>query len=560
MGGPDQLVEAVPPHRRVTLLLSLLLILVCGLAVAEYGRALAYPFSRDDLAHFAMKERWKRPPAQVLDHFREDFWGGEPERGLYRPLTCATIQATAWARGISPRALRAGNLLLLALTGLAAAALARRGGVSRAGSALLALALVAHPLLSEGVMEVVSRGELQATAFALAAAALLLGQNHRLLRALGAAVAFLLALLSKEGAFAVLPALLLLLLPVRRRGFVAPALLLCAALGVALWMRERVLGGVVGLDARVVSTLDNCLVDQPLAVRVLTGVANLGRFVGLLAWPAQLSADYSFAAIRPLTQMGDPRFATGAAALVAGAVWFVGALRRRRTLEAFGLLLAGASWFLVSSIATPIGTIFSERILCLPACGVLIALVAAADRMAGARTLVVRRAAAAAALVGVVALGVRTFVRAGDWRDEETLYTAALSITPDSARVQCTVAQWLHEKKDRLGAGARARRALEIKPDYRRPMSVVARLAYETWRAQRQPAFLVQADVWFWLAANAPGSDIDDARNLEQIELAVRDAGLPREDLERAATAIADAHPGQPLYEKLRAAFATAQH
>jgi hypothetical protein len=91
-------------------------------------------------------------------------------------------------------------------------------------------------------------------------------------------------------------------------------------------------------------------------------------------------------------------------------------------------------------------------------------------------------------------------------------------------------------------------------------MSVVARLAFETWRAQKQPAFLVQAEIWFWLAANAPGSDIDDARNLEQIELAVRETGLPREDLERAATAIADAHPGQPLYEKLRGAFTTAQH
>jgi hypothetical protein len=295
-------------------------------------------------------------------------------------------------------------------------------------------------------------------------------------------------------------------------------------------------------------------------VRVLTGVANLGRFVSLLVWPSQLSADYSFAAIRPLTQMGDRHFATGAAVLVAGAVWLVGALRRRRTLEAFGLVLAGASWFLVSSIATPIGTIFSERILCLPACGVLIALVAAADRIAGARTLAVRRAVAAAALVVVAALGARTFVRAGDWRDEETLYTAALAIAPDSARVQCTVAQWLHEKKDRIGAGSRARRALEIKPDYRRPMSVVARLAFETWRMQKQPTFLVQAELWFWLAANAPGSDIDDARNLEQIELAVREAGLPREDLERAATAIADAHPGQALYEKLRAAFTTAQH
>ena len=567
MGGPGNQVEDVRRYVRFEPGRGTYLVLLVLLAVAEYARSLAAPFSRDDVAHFAKVERWKRPPTQLLDHFREDFWGGEPERGLYRPLTAATIQATAWATKLKPLPLRAGNLLLLVATGLAAAALARRCGVSRPGAALLGAALVAHPLLSEGVLEVVSRGELQATAFTLLSALLLLrkhdvGETKRsaLAGALAAAALFLLALLSKEGAFAALPALLLLLLPMRRRAFVAPALLLIAALGGALWMRVMVLGDVVGLDPRVVTTLDNVLIDEPFSVRLLTGVANLGRFVGLLAWPARLSADYSFAAIRPLTNAADPRFATGAAALIAGAAWFVVAWRKGRKLEAFGLLLAGAAWFLVSSIATPIGTIFSERILILPACGVAIAVVAAADRLAAAATPGRRVAALAAALALVAALCARTFVRAGDWRDEETLYTKALSVTPDSARVQCTVAQWLHERKETLAAGARARRALEIKPDYRRPMSALARLAYETWRAQRQPAFLVQAEIWFWLAANAPGSGVDDARNLEQIELAVRAAGLPRDDLARAADAIADARPGQPLYEKLRAAFATAQH
>jgi hypothetical protein len=559
MGGPGDSVEGARARRIRAPGLALLVAAVAGLALVQYVRALAYPFSRDDSVHFAMTERWKRPPARILDHFREDFWAGEPDHGLYRPLTCATIQATAWASGLSPRPLRAGNLLLLVATGLAAAALARRGGLSRGGAAALALLIVAHPLLSEGVLEVVSRGELQATALALVAATLLHG-NRRfpLLGALVAAAAFLLALLSKEGAFAALPALLLLLLPMRRHGFFAPALLLLAAVGVALWMRVHVLGGAVGLDPRVVTTLDNCLVDQALGVRVLTGIANLGRFVGLLFWPARLSADYSFAAIVPL-HAPDGRFALGAAALAAGGAWLVVALRRGRRLEAFGLLLAGASWFLVSSIATPIGTIFSERVLCMPACGVLLALAAAADRIVGARSPAVRRAVAAVALALVAALGVRTFVRAGDWRNEATLYTAALAVAPESARVQCTVGQWLHEAKDPIGAGARVRRALEIKPDYRRPMSELGRIAFETFRAQRQPLFLAQADVWFWLAANAPGSDADDARNLEQLDDAVRNFGVPRADLERVALAIADAHAGQPLYEKLRIAFAT-QH
>jgi hypothetical protein len=70
----------------------------------------------------------------------------------------------------------------------------------------------------------------------------------------------------------------------------------------------------------------------------------------------------------------------------------------------------------------------------------------------------------------------------------------------------------------------------------------------------------VQADLWFWLAANAPGAGVDDARNLAQIDQAAHAAGIEPPELARAASAIADAHAGQPLYEKLRSVFAAVRH
>src|SRR5215831_18314898 len=103
-----------------------LVVAVVVAALAIYGRALPFPFSRDDDVHFRMRERWSRPPAHLVDHFREDFWGGGEGCGLYRPLTAVTIQATAWWRGLDPLLLRSGNLLLHALVALTAAALARR--------------------------------------------------------------------------------------------------------------------------------------------------------------------------------------------------------------------------------------------------------------------------------------------------------------------------------------------------------------------------------------------------------------------------------------------------
>jgi hypothetical protein len=426
------------------------------------------------------------------------------------------------------------------------------------------------------VLEVVSRSELQATAGVLAAAALFVraggGARFGLGAAVDGALFFLLALLSKEGAFAALPALAWLLVVGRApapanapdRGTRGVALLLLlGSIGAVVSLRARVLGGVVGLDPAGVSTLDNCLVGAGFDVRLFTGVANLGRYLLLVAFPKALAADYSFAAIRPLDGIGDAHFWLGALALVAGLLWLAVAMRRRRAVEAFGLLLAGASWFLISSIATPIGTIFAERLFHMPACGLLIAAVAACDRAfaAGPDGLTgTQRGAIVAGVVVVAALAARTFVRVDDWADEATLYTRALAVVPDSARVHATVGQALRLQHQSAAAQPQITRALAIKPDYGKAMTEQAVLCADRSRAQHQPEALAQAWVWFWLAAHAPGAFADDQTNLQQVEQVAKRTALPAAELARAANAIADAAGGVPLYEQMRKALASAGH
>jgi hypothetical protein len=545
---------------------AFLIVAVLVAAASIYQRALPFPFCRDDGIHFLMRERWARPPARLIDHFREDFWGGLQGSGLYRPLTAVTIQATAWWTGLDPAPLRAGNLLLHALVALTAAALARRGGVTRTGSALLALLLVAHPLFSEDVLEVVSRSALQATLGTLAAAALLAGARVGVGAALGAAAFFLFGLLSKEETTAALPALLLLLIAPRAGPGARPAdrmtravasLLLVTALEAVLLVRARVLGGYAGLDAAGVPQLDNALIEEPFVVRLLTGVANLGRYVGLVAVPADLSPDYSFAAIAPLRRIRDTHFAVGALALLLGGVWLATALRRGRRIEAFGLLLAGSSWFLISSIAFPIGTIFAERLFHLPACGLLFSTVAALDRIASTRLRpVTRRIVVLAGALAIVALGVRSYVRAGDWRDPLTLFTRALEVVPDSARVHCAIGYLLRQEHRDTEARPRIERALEIVPIYRQALSEEGMLDLELARVHREAVSLAKSYVWFWLADHAVGASPLERNNFQQVAEVVRRAGLPRSEISLAARTIADARRGLPLYEQMRRALA----
>ena len=576
--------EPAPRLRRgfapgmVALVALLAILALLGLSI--YGRGLGFPFSRDDGRHFVNPSnpgRWQRSPAHLLDHFREDFWSGDPGSGLYRPLTAATIQMTAWWRGLQPLPLRAGNLLLHLFVAVAAAAFARRSGVSRGAALVVGLLIVAHPLLSECVMEVVSRSELQATAGVLAAAALLLGRPASapsgrpagvgLGAAVDAALFFLIALLSKEGAFAALPALALLLLRPRaadgarddtRMRQVALLLLLGAVVVVSL-LRGRVLGAVASVDPAEISPLDNPLVGLGFVTRLATGVANLGRYVVLFVFPKSLAPDYSLAAILPLENVDDLHLWAGVAALAGGALWLGVALRRRRVAESFGLLLAGASWFLVSSIATPIGTIFAERLFHMPACGLVIAVVAAADRILGGgagAAPAARRIAFGVALAAVAALGARSFVRVGDWRDELTLYTKALEVVPESARVQATVGQGLRLKRQPDAALPHVERALAIKADYGKALTERAVLLADRYAVDRQPQLLAQAWAWFWLAAHAPGAWMDEQANLHQVAQVAKRASLPQSELARAANEVADAHRGVPLYEEMRQVLA----
>src|SRR5262245_6557662 len=355
MALSGHVIENGPRLRRRYALGLIVTLLVAALAI--YQRALPFPFSRDDDVHFRARERWSRPPAQLADHFREDFWGGLEGCGLYRPLAAVTIQATAWWRGLDPTPLRAGNLLLHALVALTAAALARRGGVSGPGAFLLALLLVVHPLFSEDVLEVVSRSELQATLGVFAAAALLVGApdgpQTGFGAGLGAALCYLFALLSKEGATAALPALLALRFAPTgaadggakaRRARSIAALLLLAALLAVLLLRGQVLGSYVGLDVARIPTLDNAVVDEPFGVRLLTGVANLGRYLGLVALPVRLSPDYAFAAAAPLRGIADLNFLLGTLALLLGGAWLGAAARRGRRVERSEGRRVGKGW------------------------------------------------------------------------------------------------------------------------------------------------------------------------------------------------------------------------
>lgn len=385
---------------------------------AGYGPSIGNDLVWDDRIHIlespAVQEaRWR----ELLE---------EPVGSYYRPVVFTVFALEAQAGGAAPlfhltnlalHALVAG--LLLAATRVLGAA----PGPALAGALLFAL----HPVGSEVVLYVSGRTDLLAAAFALAT--LLLHARAARWRdapplrgaRVGAAVAFALALGSKESVVA---------LPV------------ALAAGDWIFARERsrsaagvvrgilpyglVLAAYAGWRARLGGEGLALAAPEDAPAHLAASLAAVASYARLLVLPVGLHLE-RFAAAEPAWR---PLAGVLALALALAAAW------RGRPAIRFWMLWAACAFLPTSNLlpvypGLPSGTVFApEHFLYLPSTGLC-----AAFALAAASRLPPRRAAIALAAL-LLAFAAILQVRARDWRDEETLYSQTLAWVPGSARVR----------------------------------------------------------------------------------------------------------------------------
>jgi len=126
----------------------------------------------------------------------------------------------------------------------------------------------------------------------------------------------------------------------------------------------------------------------------------------------------------------------------------------------------GASWFLaaylpISNIVQLNATV-AEHWLYLPSVGFLIFLLGCALELPERY----RRNLVALAAVAIIALGVRSFVRSGDWVDEETFYRRALETGSRSARIAINLSDIYAARGCYSLAEKIIRSVIEQNPDY----------------------------------------------------------------------------------------------
>jgi Flp pilus assembly protein TadD len=126
----------------------------------------------------------------------------------------------------------------------------------------------------------------------------------------------------------------------------------------------------------------------------------------------------------------------------------------------------GAIWFLAAflpvSNLVPLNATVAEHWLYLPSAGFLIFLAGCALEIPRQ----FQRLSAAIALVAVLALSARSWVRSTDWRDDGTFYQHTLAAGGISTRVVVNLALAYSRRGDLAQAEKALRRVLEVVPDY----------------------------------------------------------------------------------------------
>ena len=464
------------------------------LAIPLYGNTLGNRYALDDGLFITGNSYVKSGIRGIPDIFSHDSFQGyfQEQRelisgGRYRPLSIATFALEYQVAGLAPGLSHAINLVLYGLTGallyLLLARLFRPEAKTRWWSAppfLITLLFMTHPLHTEVVANIKGRDEILALLFGIAGFHAFLSYCERpggrgILNLVGGGLFILLGLMAKE---TVIPFVVIIPLGLwffrnehrRRLGVVFGTLILPLVIYFAARM-------VFAGPMKILPTAE--LLNDPFAYastqeRVATIFKTVGIYLRLFFFPHPLSHDYYYNQV-PITHLGDP--ASWLPAIIAlGLAIFAVAGAGRRSPIAFGLLFFGITFSIVSNLFFSIGTTMAERFLYIPSLGLAISVVFGvrllSEKLMGRTGPLV---AAVLLIVASVLFSAKTVVRNPVWKDNLTLFSTDVKVSPNSAKVRSALAATLsdlaEEQKDPVvrlrmidDAIVHLKRAVEIYP------------------------------------------------------------------------------------------------
>jgi Tfp pilus assembly protein PilF len=425
---------------------SVAVLLIAVAVAATYGPAVRDAFVWDDTA-LVLRDPLIRSWRLIPEGFNHFLFVDATASDFYRPLQRLTYTIEYAAFAFQPAAYHATNILLHAA---AASALfffaeelllvfAAEPRKRRLIALIATLMWAVHPVQSAAVIYVSGRADPLAAAFGFLGCYLILRSartagTRTLLYLVAAGAALLLSALSKEIGLIFLAVPLALFAAIKNRTALWKTAATALCVGIA-YMSMR-------MPAEHIPTPP--LQDPtPLAIRPINIARALAEYAGLIVLPINLhmerqlnappvassEADMSPPARRELQTLA------GLILLAATIFWATRARKQNRFVFAT-LVLAAISYLPVSGIIT-LNAAVAEHWIYLPSAFLFLAATAAIvdliEKRGNRRAVIIAVSAAFAIWFGF--LGVRTFIRTFDWKDQRIFLERTIANGGDSARM-----------------------------------------------------------------------------------------------------------------------------
>ncbi len=435
-----------------------LMIAICGSLL--YTSTAKHDFNLDDFSVIVdnkMTEAGKDSLGAIFKNgYREGSYSSE--NNLYRPFTKAMFayeydlqggQKYFKEEGGKPRLMHWVNIILYGLLCGFIFLLLHRFLPDQYYLALIATLLFTfHPIHTEVVANIKSRDELLSMFFILvslwfAKSYADSGKNYWIIPT---ALFFFAAMLTKESAItyvALLPITIYFFSKASLSKNLIITVCILAVTGIYLYIHNSVIGSV-GIKAKDIPIPDNSIMEsKDNAVRRMTAIEIMGRYLKLLIFPHPLSCDYSFKTIPLVKSAANGGF------LISFLLYSVGlffAIRgfKKKAVYSYAILFFMITASIISNVFIYIGTNMAERLMFLPSLGFCILIAYLISKLLKADKILPANLAevfSKKALVWVVLAPIlllfsfKTIDRNKDWKNVSTLFNEDVKTVPNSVHM-----------------------------------------------------------------------------------------------------------------------------
>ncbi|KAG8224300.1 hypothetical protein J437_LFUL007240 [Ladona fulva] len=230
-------------------------------------------------------------------------------------------------------------------------------------------------------------------------------------------------------------------------------------------------------------------VDNPasFAENFSTKVLTHGYIWALNGWlllcPEWLCFDWSMGSIPLITSpSSDPRALLalpffGFIFIVLGSQAFLHPQpSHSNRVLAMGLALLSVPFLPATNLFFRVGFVIAERVLYIPSAGYCIIVVLGLVHLSNKVTPSQKSLLVVMYMCLLMVLGIRSVIRSGQWRNEESLFISGLRVCPLNAKVHYNVARNAADRGDRSMALYHYREAIRLHPDYDQAMNNLANL------------------------------------------------------------------------------------